>query len=249
MGKTVIVGGLTLASGLLGFLIQWLVPVQALSDGKGMVGSIIGLVTVLLALVLGLLVWTSYGVYTKQVDESQSLGPVVLQLDFALERYGPDAKAGRELLRGLVMRARERFWGGKGLGRSGSIYIEARDDLRAIADFFASLKPATEEQRELMGAAKQAFARIVETTLLMARQLSNPLPLLLMVVVVGWSALLFFCFGLLATFSWISLLAQILGSLAVAAAFFMILEFSTPYSGLFRISPVGVDGLIKSMGG
>jgi hypothetical protein len=38
----------------------------------------------------------------------------VLQLDFALERYGPDAKAGRELLRGLVMRARERFWGGKG---------------------------------------------------------------------------------------------------------------------------------------
>jgi hypothetical protein len=36
-----------------------------------------------------------------------------------------------------------------------------------------------------MGAAKHAFARIVETTLLMARQLSNPVPLLLMVVVVG----------------------------------------------------------------
>jgi hypothetical protein len=83
----------------------------------------------------------------------------------------------------------------------------------------------------------------------MARQLGNPVPLLLMVVVVGWSALLFFCFGLLATMSWISFLAQFLGSLAVAAAFFMILEFSSPYSGLFRISPVGVDGLIKSMGG
>ena len=80
MGKTVIVGGLTLVSGLLGFLIQWLLQAQALSDGRAMVGSIIGLVTVLLALVLGLLVWTSYGVYTKQVDESQSLGPVVLQL-------------------------------------------------------------------------------------------------------------------------------------------------------------------------
>jgi hypothetical protein len=78
--KTVIVGGLTLASGLLGFLIQWLLQAQALSDGRAMVGSIIGLVTVLLALVLGLLVWTSYGVYTKQVDETQSLGPVVLQL-------------------------------------------------------------------------------------------------------------------------------------------------------------------------
>lgn len=247
--RTFIVGGLTLACGLLGFLAQELLPVQALSEGKGMVGSIISLVTVLLALVLGLLVWTSYAVYTKQVDESQSLGPIVLQLDFALERYGPDAKMGREILRGLVARARERFWEGKGLGRPGSIYSESRGDLQAIADFFASLKPATEEQRELMGAARQAFARIVETTLLMARQLANPVPFLLMMVVVGWAALLFFCFGLLATFNWISLLAQILGSLAVAAAFFMILEFSSPYSGLFRISPVGIDGLIKSMGG
>lgn len=245
--KTVIVGGLTLASGFLGSLVQWLVSVQALTDGKGMDGSIIGLVTVLLALVLGLLVSTSYGVYTKQVDESQSLGPVALQLDFALERYGPDARAGRDLLRGLVARARERFRGGKGLGRPGSIYM--RGDLQAIADFFATLKPATEEQRELIGAAKQAFARIIETTLLMARQLANPVPLILMTVVVGWAALLFFCFGLLATFSWISFLAQLLGSLAVAAAFFMILEFSSPYSGLFRISPIGIDGLIKSMGG
>jgi len=137
IGKTVTVGGLILASGLLGFLIQWLVPVQALTDGKGMVGSIIGLVTVLLALVLGLLVWTSYGVYTKQVDETQSLGPVILQLDFALERYGPEARARRELLRGLVARIRERFWGGMGRGHPGSIYAEARGDLRAIADFFA----------------------------------------------------------------------------------------------------------------
>jgi hypothetical protein len=49
--------------------------------------------------------------------------------------------------------------------------------------------------------------------------------------------------------SWISFLAQFLGSLAVAAAFFMILEFSSPYSGRFRISSAGVDGLIKSMAG
>ena len=39
-------------------------------------GSIIGLVTLLLALVLGLLVWTSYGVYTNQNAELQSLGPL-----------------------------------------------------------------------------------------------------------------------------------------------------------------------------
>jgi hypothetical protein len=36
--------------------------------------------------------------------------------------------------------------------------------------------------------------------------------------------------------------------MAVASAVFMILEFSQPYSGLFRISPVGVDNLIAVIG-
>ena len=64
--RTLIVALLTFVSGLLGFLLQWLLPVQDIADAKGMIGSIIGLVTLLLALVLGLLVWTSYGVYTNQ---------------------------------------------------------------------------------------------------------------------------------------------------------------------------------------
>ncbi len=109
IARTIVVAVLSFASGLVGFGVQALIPAQYLSDGRGMVGSIIGLVPLLLALVLGLLVWTSYGVYTNQVNESQSLGPVVLQLDFALECYGLAARRGRELLHEVVLRARERF--------------------------------------------------------------------------------------------------------------------------------------------
>ena len=93
MSRTIVVAALTFAGGLVGFLLQLLLPVQAVTEAKGMVGSITGLVILLLALVLGLLVWTSYGVYTTQTAESQSLGPVILQLDFALEQYGPEAGA------------------------------------------------------------------------------------------------------------------------------------------------------------
>ena len=117
--RTLIVALLTFASGLLGFFLQWLLPVQYVADAKGMIGSIIGLVTLLLALVLGLLVWASYGVYTNQSTESQSLGPLILKLDIALEQYGPEASRGRDLLRAAVVRARERFWGGG--GRSGGL--------------------------------------------------------------------------------------------------------------------------------
>ena len=108
--RATVVALTTFATGLLGLWVQSFLPAQVLSDGKGMVGSIVGLVTLLLALVLGLLVWTSYGVYTTQVSESQSLGPVVLQLGFALERYKQEARRGRDLLYQLVLRSRERFW-------------------------------------------------------------------------------------------------------------------------------------------
>ena len=46
------------------------------------------------ALVLGLLVYTAFTVYTTQQAEAQGLGPVVIELDVILEEYGPDASAG-----------------------------------------------------------------------------------------------------------------------------------------------------------
>jgi hypothetical protein len=242
--KAVVVALMTFASALVGFWLQAYLPAQYLSDGKGMVGSIIGLVTLLLALVLGLLVWTSYGVYTTQVFESQSLGPIVLQLDFALERYGAEARRGRELLYELVLRSRERFWGG---GRSGPVYLQAREDLHNMAAVFAGLDPTNDEQRQLIDAARDFFTRIIQTTLLMTRQLANPVPTALLTVVVGWSALLFFCFGLLNAFNFVSFVAALLGSIAVASAILIILEFSQPYTGLFRISPVGIDSLIGAI--
>ena len=92
------------------------------------------------------------------------------------------------------------------------------------------------------------FIQVVETTLLMTRQLANPVPKLLIYVVVGWSALLFTSSGLLGTFNALSVAVEALGSITVASAVFMIVEFSEPYLGLFRISPVAVDNVIAVLG-
>jgi hypothetical protein len=244
---TLIVALLTLGSGLLGFFFQRVLPVQEVIDARDMIGSIIGLVTLLLALVLGLLVWTSYGVYTNQNTESQSLGPLILKLDFTLEQYGVEADRGRDLLRAAVVRARDRFWGGRAVGVTP--YAQLRADLHDIMGFFATLDPTTDHQKQLLVTAMPNFLQVVETTLLMTRQLANPVPKLLLFVVIGWAALLFMSFGLLGPFNILSVAIEALGSIAVASAIFVILEFSQPYSGLFRISPVGVDNLISVLGG
>lgn len=244
--RSMIMALLTFASALFGFFLQWLLPLQYIADAKGMIGSIIGLITLLVALVLGLLVWTSYNVYMNQNAESQSLGPLILKLDFALDQYGPEAGPGRDLLRAAVMRARDRFWGGRAIGVTP--YAQLRADLHDIMIFFSSLEPTTDEQKQIITTAMPNFMQVVETTLLMTRQLANPVPKLLLYVVIGWSALLFMSYGLLGMFNPLSVAITALGSIAIASAVFLILEFSQPYSGLFRISPIGVDNLIAVLG-
>jgi hypothetical protein len=123
-----------------------------------------------------------------------------------------------------------------------------RADLHDITTFFAGLEPATDQQKQLIVTAMPNFMEVVETTLLMTRQLANPVPKLLIFVVIGWSALLFMSYGLLGAFNALSVVIEALGSIVIASAVYMILEFSQPYSGLFRISPVGVDSLIAVLG-
>ncbi len=246
VARTLVVALLTFASGLLGFFLQWLLPVQDVVGARGVLGSIIALVAMLLALVLGLLIWSTYGAFIAQNAESQSLGPLILKLDFALEQYGPEAERGRDLLRAAVVRARDRFWGSRAVGVTP--YAQLRADLHDIMSFFASLEPATDEQKQLITTAMPNFMQVVETTLLMTRRLANPAPKLVLIVVVGWAALLFMSFALLGGFNGLSVAIEALGSIAVASAIYLILEFSQPYSGLLRISPVGVDNLIAVLG-
>ena len=57
--------------------LQWKVPADVLTASKGSAGAMAGLVTLLLALVLGLLVFTAFSVFTTQRDKAYSLGPMV----------------------------------------------------------------------------------------------------------------------------------------------------------------------------
>ena len=248
LAGALIVALLTLVSGLLGFMAQWLAPVQDAVDARAVVASIIGLVALLLALVLGLLVWMSYGLYTSQNSKSQSLGPLILKVDVALAQYGPEARRGRDLLRAAVIRARNRLWVARNRTEGVSPYEELRADLQGIMGFFAALEPATDRQKQLLTETMPTFVEVVETTLLMTRQLANSAPMLLTYVVMGWSALLFMSYGLLGVLDVLSVLAEIAGAIAIAIAIFVSLELNKPYSGLVRISPVGVDNLIATLG-
>jgi hypothetical protein len=244
--RAIVVWVIVFAGCLLGAATQWLLPADHLAQAKGAIGSMQGLVILLLALVLGLLVWTSYGIYSQQQTETQTLGSQILQLDLALDRYGPEAQRGRELLKNELIETRERFWG-RDPRAPLLTYAQTRAELRSMDRFFAGLKPADDEQRHALDTARQLSASILETHYLMSRQLRNPVPAALIVIVVCWATFLFWCVGALSSFDALSLTVEALGAAAVASAIFLVLEFSQPYLAFFGIKPYGIDQIIAAL--
>jgi len=238
----------TFGASVVGMALQWVVPAQVLTEAKGTVGAMAGLVTLLLALVLGLLIWTAFSVFTTQQAEAQSLGPVIIELDVILEQYGPEATRGRVGLREALGRSRKRFFGDVKHAPQAHTFEETRATMHWMNTYFDSLSPPTERQRQLLISARDLAKKFAETQMLMTRQLSNPFPPYLLVVVVCWASALFLGNGLVATPNVVSVVAHLAGATAIGSAIFLILELSQPYSGVVRLSSAGLDRLLQVLG-
>jgi len=245
--RTIAVGSTTFGASVLGMLAQLAIPAHALTDARATIGGMIGLVTLLLALVLGLVIWTAFSVYTTQQSEAQSLGPVVVELDLMLEKYGPEASLGRSEVRAALTRSRARFFGGAERTPRPFTLDESRATMRGMSNYFDSLQPATELQKQHLASARQLAVSFAQTQMLMARQLANPVPHFLLVVVVCWSAALFFGNGLASAINLVTVLTLLAGAIAISSAIFLILELSEPYSGVFRLSSAGIDALQQAL--
>jgi len=243
--RSIVVALITFGASLVGMALQWVVPADVLTASKGSIGAMVGLVTLLLALVLGLLVFTAFSVFTTQQSEAYSLGPMVAEVDLALELYGPEAAGGRAGLLAALQRSRVRFFGDSQRGPQPFTFEEMRAIFLSQNGFFDSLKPATEAQRGLAATARDQVRNLADTQMLMARQLANPFPPHVLTVMVCWASALFLGNGLVAAPSALSVLAHLAGAVSIGIAIFLILELSHPYTGLIRLSPDGIDRVIK----
>ena len=77
--------------------LQKLLPEQhSVEKSRDMIGAVVGLVTLLLALVLGTIVGSTYYFSSTQQSELQQLAIRDLLLDKAFEQYGPETKPIRD---------------------------------------------------------------------------------------------------------------------------------------------------------
>ena len=166
---------------------------------RDMIGAVVGLLTLLCALVTGLLIWTAYGVYAGQNLAIQTLASKVLQLDLALSDYGPEANAERAALRDRLGKTIDRGLGNEGERRQfcRKQFRGRHPGMRDPGKAIGNLQPSTEAQRQALAPAKSAIDAIGQSRLQMSFALSAPVCYPLLLTVVGWVFFLFLGFGLM----------------------------------------------------
>jgi hypothetical protein len=243
---SICVAVLTFVAGIIGLYLHKLLPEQhSVDKSREMIGSVIGLVTLLLALVLGTIVGSAYFFSSTQQSELQTLSSHYLQLDQALAKYGPDTKPVRDRMKAALTQNYELIWQGGDADPEKLQVSTAMAGLQPMDDYLGSLDPKTPAQTQAASSARNHFGQIEQTRLMMSLQLSNPFSKPLLITVGAWSLFLFCGFGLLSQMNATTLAALAFGAFAVASAIFLILELSQPYTGLFRTSPAALVQTIE----
>lgn len=238
-------------AGFLGLSLQRVLP-EGFTTGasRDMVGAVVGLLTLLSALVLGLLIWTAYGVYSGQNLAVQTLAARVLQLDLALAGYGPEANPLRKQLRDNLGKTIDQIWNAD---QSDAEFIAdnfsaAIRNMRAREGALAELHPTTDEQKQALASATATMDAIAQARLQMSFALAAPVSYPLVYTVFGWALCLFLGYGLMSKHHPMALVTVFVGAVAVASAFYLILDLSSPYSGIFRSSPAPLEQVLAVMG-
>jgi hypothetical protein len=239
------------AGGLIGLVLQRVLPEKhTTGPSRDMIGAVAGLLTLLCALVTGLLIWTAYGVYAGQNMAIQNLASKVLQADLALADYGPEANAVRAQMREGMRTNIDQIWGSSESDANflADNFAAAIRVMRDREKALASLEPSTAQQKQALASATATTDAIAQARMHMSFALSAPISYPLLLTVVGWVFLLFCGFGLTSRGTVMTVAALAVGAVAVATAVLLILELSSPYSGVFRASSAPLEQVLAVMG-
>jgi hypothetical protein len=212
------------------------------------ISSILGLISTLFSIVAGLLISASYSQFNAQRADIQQIVSSLLHVDFILQHHLQDSREATECLHRQALRIRERFWPSNAtLASKDMSYEDIISDLDLITKIFDSLISEEERLSNDVFVIKGLLGDIMKTQFSMIRGIRNRIPKLLLWIVFSWACSIFFIFGLAYAVSTVSIYILLVGTAAVAGAFYLILELTNPFIGLFSISSNVLDILINRL--
>ena len=222
---------------LAGLWLQFRLPGHHLSkESQDTIKLGAGLVATMSALVLGLLVSsakTSFDAVNFAIAQN---GARFIQLDHVLAQYGPETRAVRDQLKNSVAERVQKIWGNTTLGGTGLHGVEKSTAMLDLQASLRALTPQNELQKSGLNQALQITTEIWQNRLLLLEEQQEPVPMVFLVLLILWLALLFMSFGLFAPQHATVCAVLLVCAFSVSSAVFLILEMSHPLDGLIKAS-------------
>jgi hypothetical protein len=219
----------------LGVFVGRRLPARHLApETKDVVRLGMGMVATITALVLGLLVQSAKTFYDGQSAELAQMSANIVMLDRFLRHYGPEADEARLVLRRGVAGALDALWPNEPTKLNMSPLSASSDRLY---DYIEELRPKDDRQRSIQAHASSIAVSLGQTRWLIFEQTIKSSSRPLLVVLLLWVTSIFFSWGMYAPFNTTTVIVFLISALSVAASVVLIQDWSSPYSGLLRISP------------
>jgi len=248
--RTILIAVITLActfgSAFAGEFLSRKLPDETLSnDSKDAVKLVMGLIATMSALLLSLLLASAQTTYNAQNANVEGLAAAVLQMDRMLELYGPAAEPLRKEVHEITDSTRSVIWEADGVHSDRLNPIGLQHRINNLLVSVLSLPTDTNLHRFAQAQFIRAASEASTIRINMFEQSRSRLPLPFLVVVIAWLSFLFMGFGLLSPFHRLVRFTFLVGAVSVSAAIFMIIELSSPYSGLIQLSDAPIVAVLE----
>ena len=196
-----------------------------------------GTLSVLSALVIGLLISFAKGDFDAQSKLIQNFAADLILLDRVMRQYGPETDEARELLQRYTAQKIALTWPEENAADGPRPDAPAAlAMLEGVQGKLLTLTPQSEAQRWLQSRALQIGGELAEDRWLLAAESEGSVPLPFLATLVLWLTVLFANFGLFAPRHATVAAALFVCALSLSAAIFLILEMDRPFDG-FITSP------------
>ncbi|MFC3126933.1 hypothetical protein ACFOD4_17845 [Pseudoroseomonas globiformis] len=218
------------------YLHRLLPPEHVTKETQEVIRLCTGSLSVLAALVLGLLITTARTSSDTTTREVQNFAAELVILDGVLRDYGPEADAARARLRAFAQQFKRDIWPGTQHAPAHPSAPAAGAMLEEVRRMIRSLVPQAIRAQQLQLQATQSAAQLLrQRQVLIEQDAPTVQPLIL-----GWAVILvtliFASFGLNMPINRVVLMAFLLSALAIGSAVFIIMEIDSPFSGLLVMS-------------
>jgi hypothetical protein len=234
--------------GMLGLFPGKVMPERYRTDAtKSIVQTATGMVSLLAALVLGLLVATAKNKFDTANKQTEGLAGSLMLLDRELVNYGADASDVRSFLRQFTVSRIADTWPQE---------IEAKPPpnapptwklLEGLQQKLRGLAPQSDAQRAGAASALQIVGNLEKTSWLETAQASDHVRQPFVLILIAWLFVLFISFGLFAPRNALVILALLVGALAISGAIALIVDIDSPYEGIINVSPQPMQEALAKM--